>query len=329
MKPSRFSNFANQMDDIHECVKPALFLSKGLGLAPFYLDSDSRSWKLSKLGLLLSFSMLLIYGGNSGWVLYDLLFDEEKIDGTAGGTKKKGDDIAEVNKKCQVASGVGVTIITILLTILQRNKIMQVLNQLHQINHQMAHLRITVPYDRLGRYSVIGLVVLVIFLIAVTVHAAFVWLEQSRSNNLPGWITSLAPPLFYFIMEFQFICSALLLKRHFTLLNEYLANFTTDKKNASDMGKELTETYVDGNEIFLGPKLIDSSFMAWDGNFAQLRPNKEIPGGKSDKHVQLANIKVTLSSFVLKTNITGVQRFHQCLSMDLTIVNPRFNNMVT
>lgn len=284
------SSFAGiAMADVYDALKPALNVSQAVGIGPFYFDSEERKLKTSKLGLLFNFLILLVYTGNSCWALYIILFvdDEEK------------DDIAEVNKKCQVACGVGVTIVTMLLMMIQRNKVVTVVNNIHQIDDEMKKLGLTLPYDYMGKVSFIQMVCLLVFLVFLSLHASFVWFEPDQSPA--EWIASLAPAIYNFIMEFQFITGALLLKKHFTLLNGYLTSFTGKASSNLVAGKQLTESYTDGNDTFLGPKMIDTPFIAWDGNFSRFRPRKEIVSGAPEKQTLLSNIKVsTIGLFWLR-----------------------------
>lgn len=265
------------MADVYDALKPNLYVSTCFGLAPFTFDSEARRLKISKPGLAFSALVLLLYGGTSGWVVYNLMF--KNLD------KKDRNNITEVNEACQVACEVGVTIITILMAIIQRNKVLIVVNNIHQINGEMKKLQISIPYGSMMKKSLIQIVCLLAYIVFLSIHKVVVWFDDKDRQQVQVWIASLTPAIYNYLMEIQFLTGALLLKAHFKALNDYLITFSANEKRAFDSEKE--NDFVDAIDTLIGPQLI-----AWDGHFTRLKPRKDqtVP----EKHVQLANIKVCL-----------------------------------
>lgn len=278
------------MADVFTAVKPMLFVSKFIGLGPFYIDDEKKLFKVSIAGMVFSTIVLLLFGANSGYTLYEKYLEKSK-DGEASYIGNATDVIL-------LAGGIAVTICTILLTLIQRNKFCHVVQNFYEVSSEMAKLDIYIPYHNLLKYSQIQIVVLLIFIAILLIHDVFC-LPNRQYYSGYRWVCYFLPNLYNFMMECQFISGALLLKKHFTSLNECLMRFNEAEKVPVEDNKKIdvginNNTWMENFDSHMEPKIMDQSFTAWDGNFSRFRVRKVAPsdGSATLTQASLAKIKI-------------------------------------
>lgn len=272
------------MADVLTSVKPLLMLSRLVGLGPFSIDEEKRTFKLSIPGIVYSAIVLLLFSATSGYVVYEVILAKEKDKdkeaaiaagaATTPATNESGSSITSVSDMIQKAAGIGVTICTILLTMIQRNKFIAVVNNFHLVNFEMVKLDIIIPYQKMLKYLQVELVALILLLVGLFLHDFFSWASIDKYHDVYYWIIYFVPNVFNFIMELQFISGALLLKKHYTLLNDYLIKFNEgDVMTVEDTKKVDVSVnnngWMDNFDSHMGPKIMEQSFTAWDGSFSR------------------------------------------------------------